>query len=118
MAEELVGYKFRVGISHPGTVATMHVGHKILAILVEVGLEGDGAAGNKVVRLHQLTAVGVHHLRIVQMGQHAEEDVTRSQLNAQQGVVDMLGDTFECLSCLLCCLLLHGLPGIIEHHSQ
>ena len=40
----------------------------------EVGLEGDGAAGNKVVRLHQLTAVGVHHLRIVQMGQHAEED--------------------------------------------
>ena len=93
----------------------MHVGHEVLAVFVEVGLKGDGAARYVGVGLHQHPAVGEHRLGIVKLGQHVEVDVTRGLLHAQQHVVDMLYGAVERLRGLLYRLLLDGLSGMIEH---
>ena len=83
MAEMLISDEFRTGIADASTVATMHVGHEVLAVFVESGLEGDGAACDVGVGLHQHMAVGEHRLRLVQMWQQVEVDVTRGLLHAQ-----------------------------------
>ena len=88
----------------------MHVGHEVLVVFEEVGLEGDGTASDVGIGLHQHAAVGRYLLRIIQVGEHAEEYVTGGLLHAQQHIVDTPRGTFKRLQGLLDGLLLDGLP--------
>ena len=73
----------------------MNIGHKQVFARIIARLEADRTTHNVRIALHQVAAVGVHAVRIVEMLQQIIVNIARCLFHPQQDIIDTLYSAFQ-----------------------